>query len=440
METPQIVIPNLPHSPGVYIYRDAGNTILYIGKAKDLKRRVSQYFQRDDAVGDKTLALVSQIRAIETIQTDSEFDALLLEAKLIRTHLPKYNVVARDDKSPLYIVITTREKLPRVLWLRKTSLIQYPGSSQFGPFASGRDARMLMRLIRHIIPYCTQKQRTGKPCFYTHIALCSPCPSVIAAMEDSKPRRELLRIYRRNIRRVCDILSGKSLTVLHGLEREMALAAGRQDYEEAQRIKGHIEALRNLLARHFDPHTYLKNSALLGNVRAEESRSLIMALSGLFPALTKITRIECIDISNTMGAYSTGSLVVTVDGYPDTTQYRRFRIRRKEAPNDVAMIAEVLRRRLAHTEWPYPDLLVIDGGKGQVRSAKEVLDGVGLSQPVIGLAKRFEEIVVPVSAGWKIVRLPVSDPGLHLLERIRDESHRFALAYHRLLRRKAFLP
>jgi len=153
--------------------------------------------------------------------------------------------------------------------------------------------------------------------------------------------------------------------------------------------------------------------------------------------LAPITRIECIDISNIHGKHSTGSLVVLLNAIPSTSDYRRFKIRTKDAPNDTAMIAEVLRRRLKHTEWPYPQLLVVDGGKGQVAAAVTVLGSLAI--PVIGFAKRFEEIIVPMGSDWKIIRLPVSHKGLHLLQRIRDESHRFALRYHRLLRSRAFL-
>ncbi len=422
----------LPHLPGVYLYRDEKGSVLYIGKAKDLKKRVSQYWQRD-AVGDKTTLLVSQIHEIKTIVTDSEFDALMLESKLIREHLPKYNAISRDDKSPLYIAITTKEALPRILWLRKTALSQYPKASVFGPFQSGKVARTMMRHIRRIIPYCTSNVRDGRGCFYTHLGLCEPCPSVISKTND----RVLQRQYNGNIRKIISILSGRSLSLLHRLEKEMETCAKQERYEEAQKCKLQIEGVRALLARHFDPHIYLQNETLMQNVRAEEAETLRTALRDIYPSLAPITRIECIDISNIHGKHSTGSLVVLLNAIPSTSDYRRFKIRTKDAPNDTAMIAEVLRRRLKHTEWPYPQLLVVDGGKGQVAAAVTVLGSLAI--PVIGFAKRFEEIIVPMGSDWKIIRLPVSHKGLHLLQRIRDESHRFALRYHRLLRSRAFL-
>lgn len=417
METPKETIKKLPHTPGVYIYKNRTGITLYVGKAKDLKKRVSQYFQRSETLDEKTALLVAQISHIDWIQTDSEFDALLLEANLIRTYLPKYNVISRDDKSPLYIAIT-HEPLPRILWLRKTSLVQQAKAIIFGPFQSGRVARTILRQLRHIIPYCTQKKRNGTACFYTHIGLCDPCPSRALTIEQAK-------IYRNNIRKIVAILSGKSLTLLHTLEREMIAKAAKNQFEEAQILKTRVEGLKGLLARHFDPHVYIQNETFAADVREDERMSLEKALH-----IPNIHKIECIDISNTGGTYSTGSLVVLIDGIPSTGDYRRFKIRTYEAPNDFAMIAEVVKRRFSHPEWPMPDLLVIDGGKGQVAAASVA------PVPVIGLAKRFEEIIV----GEQTLRLPLDDRGLQLLMRIRDESHRFALAYHRLLRKKAFLP
>lgn len=451
METPKKTLKRLPHLPGIYIFKDKHGGVLYVGKAKDLKKRVSQYFQNGDAgglpagrQGEKTSLLVGQIHEIKTISTDSEFDALLLEAKLIRKLTPKYNIISRDDKSPLYIGITMKESMPRIFWLRKNSLPLYPKVLFFGPFQSGKVARTLVRHIRSVIPYCTQRERSGKPCFYTHIGLCDPCPSVIVSVKDKKRQKELIQSYRGNIRKIIAILSGKSLALVHGLERKMRVKAQKEQFEEAARIKDQIEGLRGLLTRHFDPHLYIQNETFTQNIRQQEEESLRSVLAHVYPDMPPIHRIECIDISHTSGKYSTGSLVVLRDGLPSTGEYRRFKILTRDTSNDVAMIAEVLTRRLKHTEWEYPQLLVIDGGKGQVAAAAAILNELkrvegSLSIPVIGLAKRFEEIIVPKDNDWNVLRLPVSHKGLHMLERIRDESHRFALKYHRLLRRKAFI-
>lgn len=430
METPQETLKKLPHAPGVYLYRDRDGTIIYIGKAKDLKKRVSQYWQRD-AVGPKTQLLVSQITSIETIQTASEFDALLLEAKLIHDHAPKYNVVLKDDKSPLYILLTFSEKLPHVYTLRRSDLkISSIGRSAsgrkrndvlFGPFQSAGVVRSLLRHLRHTIPYCTQKKRTGKPCFYYHIGLCNPCPS------DSHTDPKL---YRQNIFRLKNILSGKSTTVIRDLENEMKKAASGNRFEEATALRNHIQNLYGMLSKKYDPMLYVSSDSAVEDIYANELSALGTAL-GIAPP----HRIECFDISNTGGKNATGSMVVLTGGRKDTNEYKRFRIRRANSPNDFAMMSEVTTRRFAHQEWPKPDLVVIDGGKGQVQAVLDKIPDI----PVIGLAKRFEEIIIPLPENkWKVLRLDLTSPALHVLERIRDEAHRFAISYHRLLRKKSF--
>lgn len=439
METLRAYVSTLPHLPGVYIYRNTSGETLYVGKAKDLKKRVSQYFQRREAVGEKTETLVSQIHAIQTITTASEFDALLLEAKLIREKNPKYNVISRDDKSPLYVAITMNETLPRLLWIRKTSLSLYPKAAVFGPFQSGYVARHILRDLRRVYPYCMQKKRTGKPCFYTHLGLCHPCPSAITGMSESEEKKRLTSRYRTNIRAIASILSGRSLTLLHALERDMHKKARAQAFEQAQELKEKVSVLQGILSRRIDPNIYTDRPTVMTDQFEVDSRELARILVPYYPDLGKIRRVECVDISNTQGTDATGSFVVFIDGFADTSAYRRFKIRSKKAPDDTAMMREVLTRRLRHTEWNYPELLVVDGGKGQTGSAVIALAAAGVTIPVIGLAKRFEEIIVPVVGGWKTIRLPVSNPALQLLMRIRDESHRFALRYHRHLRTKAFL-
>jgi excinuclease ABC subunit C len=412
METPEKTLKKLPHAPGVYLYRDRNGAILYIGKAKDLKKRIT--------TSEKTKLLISQISKIETIRTASEFDALLLEAKLIHDHAPKYNVVLKDDKSPLYILLTFSEPLPHVYTMRRSDLPKkmHKADALFGPFQSTTMVRSILRQLRHTIGYCTQKKRTGKPCFYSHIGLCNPCPS--AAGTDK-------RQYRLNIFRLKNILSGKSGAVIRDLEKDMKTAARESRFEDAARLRNNIQNLHDMLSKKHDPMLYINSRSAVEDIYADELSDLSTILG-----IPVLRRIECIDISNTAGRQATGSLVVMIDGRPDTGQYRRFRVRRQNTPNDTAMIAEVVTRRFSHPEWPKPDLLVIDGGKGQVRAAQNA------PVPVIGLAKRFEEIIIPTEKNFKILRIPYTSPALHVLERIRDEAHRFAISYHRLLRKKAF--
>lgn len=447
MENPKETLKSLPHNPGIYIYKNKAGEVIYVGKAKDLKRRVSQYFQRDDAVGAKTSLLVSNIASIEAIETASEFDALLLEANLIHEYQPKYNVVLKDDKSPLYVLLTTSEQLPRVITLRKSDMPKRISSKDtlYGPFQSAHIVRSMLRQVRSAIPYCTQKRRTGLPCFYTHIGLCYPCPSEIVGMADSPGKDREVRAYRRNIFRLKAIFSGKSSEVQKELETEMRESADQTDFERAASLRKQLENLHYLLSKRYDPSIYTSSTAAVEDIYRSELNALRRELAPYYPEINFLERIECMDISNTSGTNATGSLVVLTNGRKDTAQYRRFRIRDGQTPNDFAMMAEIVTRRLRHEEWQYPDLLVIDGGKGQVSAALHVIQAhfasVGKEPfPVIGLAKRYEEIIIPIQEGrWKILRLGLASSEVHVLERVRDEAHRFAIEYHRTLRAKRFV-
>lgn len=430
-KTLQKTLKHLTTRPGCYLYKDAGGKIIYVGKAKNLKNRVRQYFGKRDALTRKTQLLVDQIKTIETIPTDSEFDALLLEATLIRNYQPKYNAIAKDDKSPLYIVITLHEDLPRILIERKHSIDTREGPFQnalvIGPFQSGRIIRQLLRSIRRIIPFCLQKRRDGRACFYTHLGLCNPCPCVLSSRDDRL-------LYRKNISRIALLLSGKSRMVRSILEKEMADYASSLAFEKAQDIKRQLDALDMLILRAFDPMIYIEQSSLPDNSYGDRLDALAHILKMNALTISRPKRIECIDISTISGDWATGSLVVFTDGVPDTGQYRRFRIKIAGKPNDVGMMREVIFRRFRHPEWPTPDLLVVDGGKPQVRASQAALGNISMSLPLIGLAKRFEEIVIPLGNTFHSVRLVRSSPALQLLQHIRDEAHRFAKRYHTRLR------
>lgn len=439
METIQNTVKNLPHAPGVYIYRNGTGEVIYVGKAVDLAKRVKQYFIREDAVGAKTPILVAQIAHIETVQTATEFDAILLEAQLIRKYYPKYNIVAKDDKSPLYVYINTNDELPTVQFVRKPKKQSDEKGDFFGPFQSAKMARSLLRSLRYSIPYCTQKIRNGKPCFYTHIGLCYPCASVLAKMPENNTRTELVKQYRKHIFRLRDVLSGKSTTVIHELETEMTHLADKHLFEEAAQIRNQIQALHTVLARKYDPNIYLQGEQGVTQVYETQLMALQQSLLPYYPDIPVPNRIECYDISNIIGKQATGSMVVLTNGRPDTNEYRRFRIKSLTTSNDFAMMSEMITRRFNHDDWPKPHLIVIDGGKGQVRAAITALTALNLNLPLIGLAKREEEIIIPTENPYKTLRLSYTHEGLHALQRIRDEAHRFAITYHRLLRSKIFI-
>ena len=441
MDTLSKKVNALPQTPGVYLFSDTSGTIIYVGKAINLRRRVKQYFDHNHTQSPKTQQLVEHITNVRTIQALSEFDALLLESKLIKSYQPKYNIIAKDDTSPIYIHITFEEELPHIYLTRKSRIGQdNKKNSWFGPFQSTRVASSILRSIRRIIPYCTQKQRTGKPCFYTHIGLCDPCPSLIDRLPPSKERTLLVKEYQHHCRQIRDILAGKSKTVQQTVKRSMDLHAKNQLFEQAARERNQLKHLNDLFGAHFDPSMYLSDDHSIGETLETEVTTLIAILAPYYPTCTAIHKIECIDISNTAGTNPVGSLVVLSEGRPDKSSYRRFSITDIKGPNDFAMIAEVVKRRFAHMEWRYPDLLVIDGGSGQVKAAKKVCDAQDIHVPIIGLAKRFETIIIPTGKTVQAIHLPTTSPAIHLIQRIRDESHRFAITYHRLLRKKAFLP
>lgn len=421
---------SLPSKPGVYLFKNKTAEILYIGKAANLKSRVKSYFAKEAVLFPKIAAMVSQVARVDHFVVDSEFEALLLEANLIKKYQPKYNTRLKDDKSYLYIKITTDEDFPHVLTARREKL---SGVTYFGPFPSARTVRTTLRSLRRIFPYCQcnfkvcQKKES---CLWVELGLDSgPCLNLVDK-----------RTYRQMIKRLILLLSGKKEKLLKTLEKEMRQEANQEDFEMAQKIKKQIAGIAYLTRPYISPHEYLEHPDILQQKRKEKLLGLRRILN-----LAKIPqRIEGYDISDIKGRQATGSMVVLTSGELDKSEYRHFRIRIEGQPNDVAMLAEVIRRRLNHPEWSLPDLIVVDGGKGQVGGMVRVLEEAKISIPVIGLAKRLEEIIVPkqgrpaLPAGRPVL-LPHDSPVLHLLQRLRDESHRFALTYHRKLRIKRLL-
>jgi len=439
MDEKKKLINNLPQETGIYIFKDHHGHVIYVGKAKNIKKRVNQYFTTYSKRTNKLNQLSKEINSVETISTCSEFDALLLEADRIRTYLPKYNSIARDDKSPLYISVNILDRFPKISFVRKKFIDLHAKYKYFGPFQSSSVIRYLMRYIRKSIPYCTQKIRSGKPCFYTHLGLCNPCPSEIIGIRDINLKRQMILIYKNNIRRIMSLLSGHSETVIADLMKEMKVYSDSEEFERAHAIKRSIESIQSLSKIHFDPSAYVENQYLLDTIRNDALEALQKRLRPYYPNLVQLRRIECIDISNYGKDFACGSLVVFIDGHPENGTYKRFRIRKTQIPNDYAAIQEVIMRRLKHDEWLYPDLFIIDGGKGQVKIVQDVLKKLSCSIPVIGLAKRYSEIIIPKNSHFYSVRLPHTDPILHLITHIRDESHRFAISYHRNLRQRLFI-
>lgn len=547
---------SLPTKPGVYLFRDKKGEVLYVGKAKNLRKRVEQYFHKEQAITNPRLfSLRSEAHSIETIITNSEVEALILENTLIKKEQPKYNVSLKDDKQYTYVKIT-KEEFPRLL------VVHQPvkdGSKYLGPYMSADRTRWLLKTLRRAYPYCLAPRdaRFGRrACLYVHLGLCpGPCMGKVTP-----------EAYRRNVSAVVHFLRGEGEATLADLRREMRHAAKFREFERAAilrdtvsnlevlfakqevvsprresmdilalaragnsgvlvtfqiregklmerqtRVLDHMagvqegevyalaiteratqngslprafvmpvtpadgQVLTRLLAerakafRAPPPHLVVPERGRMRRLIAlaqknaqEELARILRERGGTSEALADLRmaldlpriphRIEAYDLSNIQGVYATGSLVVFEDGKPAKSDYRRFRIKTVEGANDVAMMEEVLSRRLkylstttrhelratSHAAWfIMPDLLLLDGGKPQLGAGLRALKAFHLSIPVAALAKREEELFIPGKR--QPVRLPKNSPALHLVQRVRDEAHRFARAYYQKLHRKAAL-
>ncbi|KKS13967.1 hypothetical protein A2617_04880 [Candidatus Daviesbacteria bacterium RIFOXYD1_FULL_41_10] len=410
----------VPHGPGVYIFQDKAGRILYVGKAVDLRTRVSSYFSgKSDNI--KTEDMVENIASLETIKVLSEIEALILEANLIKKYLPPYNIKLTDDKDYLYIKITGGH-YPKIITARKNELSD--AKKYFGPFPSSRVVRDTLKKLRRIFPWCNGTGNRAKgimksrPCFYYHLGLCpGACVGKISRQD-----------YNKIINRFSRFMEGKTDTLLHELKREMGKYSQKTMYEQAQTIKKTIDGLQYLM-QSTSIKGYLENP----NFLEEQNKFSLESLQNDL-GLNKISeRIECFDISNISGKNATGSMVVLTAGELDKSQYRKFKIQLAGKPNDVAMMREIIRRRFKHQEWPMPDLIIVDGGRGQANVVNDELRTMNYELPVFGLAKKMEWLYRP---DGNVIRLPHSSFALRLLQKIRDEAHRFAINYHRKLRSK----
>lgn len=423
---------DIPELAGIYKFYSLNSELLYLGKARNLKKRVNNYFRRD--ISDiKTKKLISQIKYIDIVPVGSEYEALILEAKLIKENQPKYNVIWKDDKHYLYVKIT-RELFPRVLFARKVE----KNGDFFGPFPSATIVREILSYIRTVFPYHNQKELSKRACFYSHVGLCNPCPAEILKLPKEK-QAVLTKQYRRNISNIRRLLEGKTEIVTANLKKEMTYFSRETRYEEAAAIRDRLSHFDYLIDHYTPADRYIENPKLLAEIRNSELSELNKILKPFFPTLGRLEKIECFDISNISGKLAAGSMVTFVGGHPEKKLYRRFRIRFKKTPDDFAMISEVIRRRLSHKEWKYPDLFIVDGGKPQLSVFRKALSDFGLSAAVIGLAKEYEEIVVPHLSTYIKIKLPENSKALNLVKRLRDEAHRFAHKYHSLLRLKKLI-
>ncbi len=551
-------VKDIPHKPGVYKYIGKDGEVLYVGKAKDLRNRVGQYFGTGDTRVQLPYLLAEAVD-IEYIVVNSELESLFLENTLIKEHMPPYNIKLRDDKNYAFIKIDYNTEIPQLTYARKiedkVNGILDKKSKYFGPYSSTAKIRKTLDFVRRIFPYCANKEVGKRPCFYYYLHRCpGVCIGTISLKE-----------YEQQLERIALFLSGRTSEINKQLVKEMKSAAKWKHFETAARLRDQLKAIEVLEERQvmmfsqrvswdfvsvfcdaisasvnvfkvregklIDKENFVYDNILgiteenrgseilqtfmemyyaqttdlpkeiftqydllnlnlikvllksrnvkstiklnvptrgqklnlikLGITNAEEhlrkwQRSQASNLDLVKETLESLKdilnlpklprRIEGYDISNTQGTNPVGSMVVTKDGQAAKSEYRKFKITSKQTPDDFTMMREMLTRRLArlnpeneNDKWPTPDLIVIDGGKGQLGVVVEVLEKAGLASgknaiPIIGLAKRIEEIFLPNNS--KPIILSHDNPSLQLLQRLRDEAHRFGITFHRSLRSK----
>lgn len=414
----------LPSASGVYWFSAANGDVIYVGKAKSLKNRLQSY--RSKLLDPKTKRLMTQTTATSFVTVPTEFDALLLEAQLIRHYLPRYNLIGRDDKTPCYIAIS-KDAYPKVTLIRASDLKNTPTPTVFGPFSSAATARHLLTKLRPVFPFCTKGPNPRhRPCFYYHLNLCpGVCTGQIPATE-----------YQIIINRLKRVLKGHRLKLQAELKADIASAIKTQDFETAAALKqvytsliSSISTIRDSSPRFVIPEPLHPTHTSLNRLRA-------LINSYLLPKIPRLDRLELYDIANIQGKYAVGSMVVMNQGQLEPSAYRRFRIRSLNTPNDPAMLKEVIARRLGHPEWGTPSLIVVDGGLSQISAVK----ALSLPCPLIGLAKDPDRLVIPRSASkthHPIKKVLSPENGGDLLIKLRNEAHRFANNYYQTLLTKS---
>ncbi|MDI6820978.1 MAG: GIY-YIG nuclease family protein [Patescibacteria group bacterium] len=401
----------LPETPGVYLMKNNRGQILYIGKAGNLRRRVSSYFERAPAFAKATAGrhdlriekLAREIRKIDYKKTDSVLEALILESELIKKHQPPFNIKEKDDKSFLYIEITN-EEFPRVLLVRGKKLAFVKSKGIYGPFVSAINIREALKILRRIFPWSIHLAKSingaKRPCFDYEIGLC---PGTCIGAVDKNA-------YLDNIKRFKLFLEGKKKRAIKSLESEMRKESKNLEFEKAEKIKRQIFALK-----------HIQDIVLISDSDSEFKNKKTSQL-----------RIEGYDISDISGIFAVGSMVVFAGDKPVKSEYRLFKIRTIKKANDVSMLKEVLQRRFSRLPsahgWQLPDLILIDGGKGQVNAGQDVLREFGLKIPIIGIAKgkkrNKNEFIGKILDGIEE----------KTLIKVRDEAHRFAINYHKKIR------
>ncbi|MCE9586060.1 GIY-YIG nuclease family protein [Candidatus Uhrbacteria bacterium] len=405
----------LPSSPGVYLMKDKNKKVIYVGKAVSLNRRVRQHFDRPH--GPQIPEMTRQVVEIDYIEKPTALEALVLEANLIKHFWPKYNVLQKDNKSFMYLGITD-EDFPRPLLVRGTDLDDETAKKYkvvFGPYTSSRSLKAALDLVRKAFPWSTCIPGQKRACFYHHLKLC---PGVCVDAVDKK-------VYQKTIRDLTRFFEGKKEDILKDYQKQMVKLSKERKYEEAGEIRNKVYFLEHIQ----DVAVLKRDDELVDKIRPGEG--MVVNLFG---------RIEGYDISNISGTSQVASMVVFESGAPAKAEYRKFKIKTVEGPNDVASLRETLMRRFKHDEWRMPDLILIDGGLPQVHAAEEVMHHLNIQIPVVGIAKGAQRKRNDIICSQVSIELcELCRKYVDLLAQVRDEAHRFAITFHRSVRSKAFL-
>jgi excinuclease ABC subunit C len=417
-----------PAAPGVYLFQDEAGRVIYVGKAKDLRARAGSYFLQAAAEDQRTTRLVREAYDIDFIEAESEVDALLMEARLIKDIQPKYNRDLRDDKSFPYLQITTHEDYPRIEVTREPLS---SGAKLYGPFASAGSLRGAVQVLQKVFKFRTcsldieaddERWRWFRPCLLASINQCTaPCNLRIGKEE-----------YRKDIGRLKTFLEGNRKQLLKEMRQELEEAAKELKYEKAARLRDEIEMLESLrergeLEKHEQPEVFFV-----------DPKKGLAGLQKILKLSERPRNIEGVDIAHLGGTETVASLVQFLDGLPFKPGYRRFRIRDVEGIDDYASIREVVARRyhkLQHDGDVFPDILLIDGGIGQLRKGLEAFQVLDIKPPIVMSIAKKEELLYVMDRDEPL-RLSRHSYALRLLQYVRDEAHRFAQHYHHILRRK----
>jgi len=415
---------SLPKTAGVYVFKK-GAEFLYIGKAINVRGRVKNHFQQP-IFKDKMFILPNTDK-LGYIKTDSEIEALLLEAELIKKYRPKYNVVWKDDKNYSFVEITEGE-FPKISVVHQTK----SKSRYIGPFVDGRAIRQTLRILRRTFPFRTCKTLPKKKCLFYGLNLCTaPCENNVVSFRDDRYQMNQ-KEYKQNIDNIIKILRGKKQQVLGILKKEMKKMSANMEFEKAAHLRNQISYLKNVFQ-----NAHIIKDIPKREVNWPETEKKLKAILGIKKG---IERIEGYDVSNIQGLEATGSMVVFKNGHSCKKEYKKFKIKMKQSPNDIGMLKEILTRRFLHDEWEKPQIILIDGGKAQLNAAIEIKkdNAKFRNVKVLSLAKRKNELFIEKRDKPVLLKsLPreISD----LILQTRDQAHSFAIAYHKKLRRKKLI-